>query len=51
MEYPATASSSTLTFQPNTVGRFPVKITKGAIVESNNFSAFVSGSEITVFVQ
>jgi hypothetical protein len=42
---------TTLTFQAKTAGRFPVKITKRAIIKSNNLSAPVSGSEITVFVQ
>ncbi len=42
---------STLTFLAKTSGRFPVKITKGAMIQPDNQSAPVSGSEITVSVQ
>jgi general secretion pathway protein D len=42
---------STLTFLAKTSGRFPVKITKGAVIQPDCQSAPVSGSEITVSVQ
>lgn len=41
---------ATLTFQAKKSGRFPVKITKGAVVQSDKQFALVSGSEITVSV-
>ena len=41
----------TLTFLAKTSGRFPVSITKGAVIQPGNQSAPVSGSEITVSVQ
>lgn len=41
---------STLTFRANTAGRFQVKITKAAAIESNQHSDPVSGSEIAVSV-
>jgi general secretion pathway protein D len=42
---------STLTFLAKTSGRFPVRITKGAVIQPGNQSAPVSGSETTVSVQ
>jgi general secretion pathway protein D len=42
---------TTLTFQAKESGRFPVKITKGAVVQADQQIAPVSGSEITVSVQ
>jgi len=42
---------TTLTFQAKTVGRFPVKITKAAIVQPDGQLTAASGSEITVSVQ
>ena len=42
---------TTLTFQAKTAGRFPVKITKAAIIQSDQQLAPASGSEITVSVQ
>jgi len=42
---------TTLTFQAKATGRFPVKITKGAVVQSDQQLTAVSGSEITVSVQ
>jgi general secretion pathway protein D len=42
---------STLTFQAKESGRFPVKITKGAVVQADSQMVSVSGSEITVSVE
>ncbi len=42
---------TTLTFQAKTTGRFPVKITKGGVVQADQQLTAVSGSEITVSVQ
>jgi general secretion pathway protein D len=42
---------TTLTFQAKESGRFPVKITKGVVVQADSQSAPVSGSEITISVQ
>jgi general secretion pathway protein D len=42
---------TTLTFQAKATGRFPVKITKGAVVQADQQLTAVSGSEITVSVQ
>jgi hypothetical protein len=42
---------TTLTFHAKTTGRFPVKITKGAVVQADQQLTAVSGSEITVSVQ
>jgi len=42
---------TTLTFQAKAVGRFPVKVTKGAIVQPGQHLTAVSGSEISVSVQ
>ena len=42
---------ATLTFQANTTGHFPVKITKAAVVQPDQLPTAASGSEITVFVQ
>ena len=42
---------TTLTFQAKASGRFPVKITKGAVVQADQQLTAVSGSEITVSVQ
>lgn len=42
---------TTLTFHAKTIGRFPVKITKAAAVQSDQQLTAVSGSEITVSVQ
>jgi general secretion pathway protein D len=42
---------ATLTFQANTTGRFPVKITKAAVVQPDQQPTAASGSEITVSVQ
>ncbi len=42
---------ATLTFQANTAGRFPVKITKAAVVQPDQQLTAASGSEITVSVQ
>ena len=42
---------TTLTFQAKTTGRFPVKITKAAIVQPDQQLTPASGSEITVSVQ
>ena len=41
---------TTLTFQAKTTGRFPVKITKGGVVQADQQLTAVSGSEITVSV-
>jgi general secretion pathway protein D len=41
---------STLTFLAKTSGRFPVRITNGAVIQPDYQSASVSGSEITVSV-
>jgi hypothetical protein len=41
----------TLTFQAKTTGRFPVKITKAAIVHNDHQTSAASGWEITVSVQ
>ena len=40
-----------LTFQASATGRFPVKITKAAVVQPDQQSTAASGSEITVSVQ
>jgi general secretion pathway protein D len=42
---------TTLTFQAKAVGRFPVKVTKGAVVQPDQHVTAVSGSEISVSVQ
>jgi hypothetical protein len=42
---------ATLTFQASATGRFPVKITKAAVVQPDQQSTAASGSEITVSVQ
>jgi len=42
---------TTLTFQAKATGRFPVRITKGAVVQADQQLTAVSGSEITVSVQ
>jgi general secretion pathway protein D len=42
---------ATLTFQAKEVGRFPVKVTKGAMVQPDQQVTAVSGSEITVSVK
>ena len=42
---------ATLTFQANATGRFPVKITKAAVVQPDQQLTAASGSEITVSVQ
>jgi general secretion pathway protein D len=42
---------ATLTFQASATGRFPVKITKGAVVQPDVQPTAASGSEITVSVQ
>ena len=42
---------TTLTFQAKTPGRFPVKITKAAVIQSEGQLTAASGSEITVSVQ
>jgi general secretion pathway protein D len=42
---------TTLTFQAKAVGRFPVKVTKGAVVHPDQQVTAVSGSEISVTVQ
>jgi hypothetical protein len=42
---------ATLTFQANTTGRFPLKITKAAVVQPDQQPTAASGSEITVSVQ
>ncbi len=42
---------TTLTFQAKTTGRFPLKITKAAVVQRDQQPTAVSGSEITVSVQ
>ena len=42
---------TTLTFEAKTTGRFPVKITKAALVHPNQQLSAASGSEITVSVQ
>ena len=41
----------TLTFEAKTTGRFPVKITKAALVHPNQQLTSASGSEVTVSVQ
>jgi general secretion pathway protein D len=42
---------ATLTFQASATGRFPVKITKAAVVQPDQQLTAASGSEITVSVQ
>ena len=42
---------TTLTFLANTTGRFPVKITRAAVVQPDQQLTAASGSEITVSVQ
>jgi general secretion pathway protein D len=42
---------TTLTFQAKAAGRFPVRITKAAVVQPGQQLAAVSGSETTVSVQ
>jgi general secretion pathway protein D len=42
---------ATLTFQASATGRFPVKITKAAVVQPDQQFTAASGSEITVSVQ
>jgi len=42
---------TTLTFQASAAGRFPVKITKAAVVQPDQQLTAASGSEITVSVQ
>jgi general secretion pathway protein D len=42
---------TSMTFMAKATGRFPVNITKGAVIQSNNLSAPASVSEITVSVQ
>jgi general secretion pathway protein D len=42
---------TTMTFMAKATGRFPVNITKGTVIQSNNLSAPASVSEITVSVQ
>jgi hypothetical protein len=42
---------TTLTFQAKMLGRFPVKITRGAIIQQDEKATAVSGSEVSVSVQ
>jgi len=42
---------TTLTFQAKTCGRFPVKITKAALVHPDQQQTPASGSEVTISVQ
>jgi general secretion pathway protein D len=42
---------TTLTFQAKMPGRFPVKITRGAIIQPDKKVTAVSGSEVSVSVQ
>jgi hypothetical protein len=42
---------TTLTFQAKMLGRFPVKITRGAIIQQDENATAVSGSEVSVSVQ
>jgi hypothetical protein len=42
---------TTLTFQAKTAGRFPVKITKAAVVQADRQVTAASGTETTVSVQ
>jgi hypothetical protein len=40
-----------LTFRARTAGRFPVKITKGALIQPDNHLMAVSGGETIVSVK
>ena len=42
---------TTLTFEAKTTGRFPVKITKAALVHPDQQLTPASGSEVTISVQ
>jgi hypothetical protein len=42
---------TTLTFRAKTAGRFPVKITKSAVIQSDNHLMAVSGAETIVSVE
>ena len=42
---------TTFTFEAKTTGRFPVKITKAALVHPDHLMTAASGSEVTVSVQ
>ena len=48
---PARHASNGLTFRARTVGRFPVKITKAAVVQPDRQVTAASGNETTVSVQ